>query len=77
MEYSCFAGELQNAFGIDILSYTRKMYENVGVPAFVVKDVSVCRIVDDKDKFMAKFKVWNRGNAMVLLRWKGVNMTRK
>ena len=24
---------------------------------------SVCRIVDDKDKFMAKFKVWNRGNA--------------
>lgn len=63
VEYSCFAGELQNAFGIDILSYTRKMYENVGVPAFVVKDVSVCRIVDDKDKFMAKFKVWNRGNA--------------
>ena len=39
------------------------MYENVGVPAFVVKDVSVCRIVDDKDKFMAMFRVWNRGNA--------------
>lgn len=59
--YEQFALELQELYGLDILPYTRKLYKEEGVPSFVVKDMNLYGMIDDGDKLMYSFKIWNRG----------------